>query len=1079
MKMGEDMKYKVGDVIRGMQFPETVEIKRFEGLTEDLYILEALGRQSQKYYELVLDAHEIMNFELLNAVAEDSETMSAKDIQHFLQYHAFVIDEKYSGRMALGGKNLIPLPHQIEAVYSRMLQMPKTRLLLADDPGAGKTIMAGMLIKELLARRSISRILILVPPLVLTQWQEEMHEKFSLQFTIINRETLKSKKHNPFVENDFCLASMFWSIRDDVKVLINEADFDFVIIDEAHKMAAYTHGKVKKKIARTKLYQMGETLLRQVDNCLLLTATPHKGDVENFRHFMSLLDHDVFSETAVGESLKDKSNPFIIRRIKENLKNFDGTPLFPKRTTKSIEYHLSEEEKDLYELVTDYVRFYFNKAIKNGNNSTAFAMMLLQRRLSSSIQAIYLSLKRRRERLQELLEKTLEDRKKHLSAIENTEFEDYDELDYREQEGVDNLAEAATDSLDLDELQAEIQVLHDLVQRSESLKYTAVERKYLELEKTLFGQDGLLNSGEKILIFTESVDTLLYLEEKLQARVERIAKITGRYSIDERQRQVELFKIDYQVMLATDAGGESINLQFCNQMINYDLPWNPNKLEQRMGRIHRIGQRNEVFVFNLVAANTREGDVMLRLLNKLEQMREDLGADLVYDFIGEVLEDRYFDLPTLMQQAILNREKLDEVIAGMERTLSEEHKRLLQIYKEESLANNVLEVTSLRKEQYELMVKHIPVRCYADFCTTIFNKKRIRLQVSNEGSVTRIDRLPKFIRDFAKKNKLVLSESAETYKYTGYSEHEAEDVALIDQSHSLYKLGLELTKVEVEKIALKRHMLRYPCLENMAVYVYNLAVADGTGKELNNQMVYVALRSNGRLEVLDPYWIFQAEFMGDCMLINDHSDEVVLPYVYKVALEMKTKIKSKREKQLEKVSGFLAKTFRLQANDVLERLTGYQQDNQGNKNTILINQMNANLIDIEVRKEERLSEVERQRNIVMKPPKKVAQLELYPDGTATRVFPSDYFELLVKYEQQHGRNGLKMFDAFALVDFYSERYNGEPRFIIVSDKQDIIFSREYIEDLRDIVDFAYVYFIDKDQNVTEYAVKDNWMSLFS
>lgn len=192
--MGVDMKCKAGDVIRGMQFPETVEIKRFEGLTEDLFIIEALGRQSQKYYEMVLDANEIMTFEILNAVSEDSGTMSAKDIQHFLQYHAFVIDEKYSERMALGSKNLIPLPHQIEAVYSRMLQMPKIRLLLADDPGAGKTIMAGMLIKELLARHDISRILILVPPLVLIQWQEELHEKFSLQFTIINRETLRSKK---------------------------------------------------------------------------------------------------------------------------------------------------------------------------------------------------------------------------------------------------------------------------------------------------------------------------------------------------------------------------------------------------------------------------------------------------------------------------------------------------------------------------------------------------------------------------------------------------------------------------------------------------------------------------------------------------------------------------------------------------------------------------------------------------------------------------------------------------------------------------------------------------------------------
>ena len=570
--------FAVGDVIKSMHFPESVEIKRFDHMGEGLYLVEALGRQSQKYYELILEQAETASSEKLNAVDDSEGNVSARLVQHFLQYHALLAEEKYSGSIALGGKGLLPLPHQIDAVYNRMLQMPKTRMLLADDPGAGKTIMAGMLLKELLARQGITRILVLVPPIVLTQWQEEMKDKFGLIFTIVNREVLRSRRQNPFIEHDLCLASMFWSIRDDIKLLLQEADFDFVIIDEAHKMAAYTQGKTKKKIARTKLYQMGESLLRHVESCLLLTATPHKGDVENFRHFMALLDRDVFAETAAGESLKDKTNPFIIRRLKETLKNFDGTPLFPKRTTKTIGYHLTEREKELYEDVTDYVRTYFNKAVNNGNNSTAFAMMLLQRRLSSSIDAIHLSLKRRRTKLQELLAKTVEERKKVLTLIANADFDEYDEMDYQAQEDIDNLAESATDSLNINELQMEILALDELVKKSETLKYSAVERKYEELEKTVFGLDGLLNKGEKILIFTESVDTLLYLEEKLLARVGRIAKITGRNSIEERRKQVIFFKEDCPIMLATDAGGESINLQFCNQMINYDIPWNPNTL---------------------------------------------------------------------------------------------------------------------------------------------------------------------------------------------------------------------------------------------------------------------------------------------------------------------------------------------------------------------------------------------------------------------------------------------------------------------------------------------------------------------
>lgn len=1070
--------FSVGDIIKSLHFPETVELKKFEQLGEELYIVEALGRQSRRYYELVLEQEEVATFEKLNAAERDNGAASAKMIQHFLQYYALLNEEKYSGKRALGGKGLMPLPHQIDAVYNRMLQMPKTRMLLADDPGAGKTIMAGMLIKELLARHGISRILILVPPLVLTQWQDELKEKFALDFTIVNREVMKSRKHNPFVENDLCLASMFWSIRDDVRLMLNEADFDFVIVDEAHKMAAYTQGKTKKKVARTKLYQVGELLLRQVENCLLLTATPHKGDVENFRHFMALLDRDVFADTAAGESLKDKSNPFIIRRLKENLKNFDGTPLFPKRTTKTIEYNLTTAEKELYEDVTAYVRTYFNKAINNGNNSTAFAMMLLQRRLSSSIEAIYLSLKRRREKLQDLFAKTMEERKKLLANIEGTDIDDYDEMEYRVQEDLDNRLEAATDSLNLDELQIEIQVLTDLVEKCEALKYSTVERKYEELESTIFGPEGLLYKGEKILIFTESVDTLLYLEEKLSTKVERIAKITGRHSIEERRRQVALFKEDYPIMLATDAGGESINLQFCNQMINYDIPWNPNKLEQRMGRIHRIGQRNEVFVFNLVAANTREGDVMLKLLNKLEQMREDLGADLVYDFIGEVLEDRYYDLPTLMQDAILNRVTLDDIIAGMEKTLSDEHQRLLEIYKAENLATEEMEISGLRKAQHELMVNHIPPRCYAEFCKTILTQKRVRLHGSNEDKVLRIDRLPKFVRDFARKNKVLLNDIVESYKFTGYADSETDDTVLVNHDHPLYKLSLELTEVEAEKFAFERYMIKYPCRENLDVYVYNLSVADGTGAELSNELVYVARRPNGKMEVLDPYWMFQAAFAEEAVLVQKKSDPAVLPAVYSIAAALKNKIKAKRETQLEKVSGFLAKTFQLQYNEVMDKLTAYQQDNEGNKNIALINQMNANLVDIEIRKEERLSEVDRQRHILLKPPKEIAQVELLPNNTATRVFPSDYKDIVEKYEQHHGRSGVKMFNAFALVDFYSERYNGEPRFIIVQDRNDIIYSRDYFEDLRKIADYTYVYRIDKDGTITEHPVRDMFMLLF-
>lgn len=729
---------------------------------------------------------------------KSESSVQAIDIQRYLQYLMLHNEVKYSRTRALGNKKLLPLPHQIEAVYGRMLQVPQIRFLLADDPGAGKTIMSGMLIKELKARYSVERILILVPPLVVRQWREELLEKFNEHFHIINRNVLKEYGgKNPFVANDLCLASMYWAAREDIKLLIQEAEFDLIIVDEAHKMAAYTHGTIKKRTSRTKLYQLGESILRKAPHCLLLTATPHKGDMENFRHLMKLIDEDIFSNISGNESLREKTNPFMIRRLKESMKNFDGTPLFPKRTTKTIKYTLTDEELALYDAVTQYVREHFNRAISNGSNSTAFAMMLLQRRLSSSLEAIHLSLKRRYKRLVQLYKQTEQERQKYIKKLGHIELENYLEEASEQQELIEKQLEQAVDSIDTTELKKEIMVLKKLIEQAENLKLYAVEKKYQELEKTLFGTNGLLQQNEKILIFTESTDTLNYLERKLLEHVPKIAKIVGSFSMDERRRQVELFRNECQIMLATDAGGESINLQFCNQMINYDIPWNPNKLEQRMGRIHRIGQKNEVFVFNLVAQNTREGSVMTRLLEKMEQMKEDLGSDLVYDFIGEVLEDKFDSLADLMQEAILSRERLDDVIANMEKTLSEEHQKLLKLMQEERMVEDPLDLSILKREQNDLTVKRIPIRAYTDLATYILEKKKVRVYDTNDGKVKRIERLPKFIRDSLPE---LSKYQGESYRFTGVREYESEEVALLYSDHPIFRLSMGLMKKKMKNV---------------------------------------------------------------------------------------------------------------------------------------------------------------------------------------------------------------------------------------------------------------------------------------
>ncbi|MDQ0163332.1 hypothetical protein J2S06_002412 [Bacillus alveayuensis] len=584
----------------------------------------------------------------------------------------------------------------------------------------------------------------------------------------------------------------------------------------------------------------------------------------------------------------------------------------------------------------------------------------------------------------------------------------------------------------------------------------------------MFGTNGLLQQNEKILIFTESTDTLNYLERKLLEHVPKIAKIVGSFSMDERRRQVELFRNECQIMLATDAGGESINLQFCNQMINYDIPWNPNKLEQRMGRIHRIGQKNEVFVFNLVAQNTREGSVMIRLLEKMEHMKEDLGSDLVYDFIGEVLEDKFDSLADLMQEAILNRERLDDVIANMEKTLSEEHQKLLKLMQEERMVEDPLNLSILKREQNDLTVKRIPIRAYTDLATYILEKKKVRVYDTNDGKVKRIERLPKFIRDSLPE---LARYQGESYRFTGIREYESEEVALLNSDHPIFKLSMDLMKKENEKRSWGRYLVTYDVPEPLMVEVYNISIVDGTGKELENHFIHLAKRENGEIIALDPYWLFAGHFYENVIELSDHASNECMGNVLKHSSLIRDQVQANRQKQLDKLLAFLEKSFNEQYRNTLEKLEKYQQENIDNRNSALINQMNAHLIDLDMKKEERLNIIRCQKNISMKPPKKILSLQLAPTGRSKRVMTIDYKDVVEKYEKANGRINIKMFDCLALVDFYSERFNGEERYIILTNDPNYMPSEEHLEDLEDILKKVYIYVVQDCEIIEERAMK--------
>jgi superfamily II DNA or RNA helicase len=557
-----------------------------------------------------------------------------------------------------------PLPHQITAVYESMLPRQPLRYLLADDPGAGKTIMTGLLIRELQVRGDLRRCLIVAPGSLVEQWQQELDEKFRLPFRIVTRDQIEaSRSGNPFTDGDLLIARLDKLARDDdLQAKLSSTDWDLIVFDEAHKLSAtLAFDEVKK----TKRRQLGERARDLTRHFLLLTATPHNGKDADFQLFLSLLDPDRFEghqRTAGEQPLATGDTTDLMRRLmKESLVRFDGTALFPPRHAHVVQFQLSPAEASLYERVTAYVRDEMNRAERlkqqgegRRGSVVGFALTVLQRRLASSPEAIYQSLLRRRARLERKLaevsairqgvEARLDD--PELAGLATGPFDDLevDEATAEEAEELEEkLVDLASAASSIDELQLEIGSLRQLEVQAAHVRELGTDRKWSELAGLMRDEPEMLDaagSRRKLVIFTEHRDTLNYLARRLRDLLgsdEAVVEIHGGMHRELRRRNEASFKNDpgVHVLVATDAAGEGINLQRAHLMVNYDLPWNPNRLEQRFGRIHRIGQTETCHLWNLVATETREGDVYGTLLIKIEEETRALGGQ-VFDVLGRV-----------------------------------------------------------------------------------------------------------------------------------------------------------------------------------------------------------------------------------------------------------------------------------------------------------------------------------------------------------------------------------------------------------------------------------------------------------
>lgn len=773
-----------GDVVSGLEPDELVEVQRIAPFGTR-YLVEGVSTKSRRVVRRPATSDELGR---LQKVRSKDLTFDGDPSLFLLGTEAerIRIAHQFDPLFAVNSSIVDPVPHQVEAVYRYLLPLPRIRFLLADDTGAGKTIMTGLLLKELLFRGVLRKVLIVTPGGLTKQWQEEeLQEKFGIQAHLVNRATFDAEPAQFARSEDgiFVISIDFLARNEGCLKAARETQWDMVVVDEAHKLSAYEYGVKLDESAR---YLAIKAIADRTDHLLFLTATPHRGRRDTFRRLLMLLDPDLFSrdehvaerikasqpEDFEGESQISRArNRFFLRRLKEEMVDWDNHPLFKERHTKTVGYDLTPEEKRLYDEVTNYVRSRRKEAREKRNRNVELTLMVMQRRLASSLHAITRTLEKRLHSLGEVLRilqdpsRTAAEKRRLISGDENPEdprdISEYEEQSEEERERIDDRIFRQVLTADPDRVLAERDEVARLYRLAEGLKHHQ-EAKFVELLKVLDSSNVIRAEDEKLVIFTEHKDTMDSLEKRLREKGYTVATIHGGMDVDARKSAQRDFRQRAKILVATDAAGEGINLQFCRFLINWDIPWNPNRLEQRMGRIHRYGQKDDVWVFNLVAQNTREGAVLETILRKLDVMREQMGSDRVYDVIDDLLEG--VPLVRLVEGAI-DSSDLDNVKRATEAALAmvdvNRAKRLVALQKKTSLASrlDLRAAVELRDASDERRLQPL-------FIQRIFERGWIEsggtLRKDSHSPVWHIGPTPPPLLELARERHVALSDSYET-----------------------------------------------------------------------------------------------------------------------------------------------------------------------------------------------------------------------------------------------------------------------------------------------------------------------------
>jgi len=975
-----------GQIITADFLSGAARVKKFEK-RENFSLLEVVLENTGKFRSLRLISDQLKQIEIVH---RDAVTVSDNPESFFLFIEATRIRlaHQFDPQLAVGVSQIEPLPHQLEAVYEYALKSPRLRFLIADDPGAGKTIMAGLILKEMQYRGLVERALIVAPGHLRYQWQREMKERFGVRLRLIDRNTMHSVwGENVWEEYPLAIASIDFLKQDDIRATLSGTRWDLIIVDEAHKMSAYAYRSKKvTKIKPTKRYKVGEILSRQAEHLLFLTATPHRGDEDNFRLFLDLLRPGFFAKPdSLKESVQRQDNPLLIRRLKEQMKKFDGSPIFPPRHIQTVRFRMTDQEIGLYNNVTSYVRNYFDQAREN--RQIAFAMMILQQRLTSSIYAILSSLQHRKEKLQEFLKLPdkirSDDYYRQVKLLNDAELEDLPE---EERWDIEKRMEQVTIAENIDDVKLEIKQLDKLIEQAKGVRSQEIESKLVKL------RDEILESlrGRKLLIFTKQKATLQYLVEKLQGWGYRVNHIHGRMNIDARVEAEHVFRHETQIMVATEAAGEGINLQFCSLMVNYDIPWNPNRLEQRMGRIHRYGQDKEVYIWNMVSKDTREGQILDRLFEKLESIREQLGDDRVFDIIGEIIPGT--DFGALLKDAIFNQRRMEEIDAKIDEMDSEHAREIIDRVFMNALATQHIDSIQLQRDQLQSRENRLIPEYVEDFFLRGFEKLGGKYTSITDGY--RIDSVPFEMRQLAEDYsfKTKYGKVARGYKKIAFDKQIAtmgSDYEFIAPGHPLLESLNEVIFRQLRQDATGHPVFADPDGKREGVlWFVQGAVRDGAGN-IAGQRIFCFLQSSEEsLQKLNPAVLWDLEPSPNAKIPPELADligkrDVVEDYVVsEFLIPYQSEMANRRERDAE-----IKERYGLQSLDYLiqesnQKLLDYDERQQrGEKMDMPIVREQRNYHQLEQRSEELKREIRLEKNIAVEEPRiiGVAAVVLEPE----------------------------------------------------------------------------------------------------